>query len=270
MHTLAVAKYWQPLISLYISLFVLIYVFWFWVHSVCRFFLCAFTSLYVVLIFHNRKHIPVCDSLIMSRGTKVYRFSWHYSNDGFWVFMLHSVMGFSVLSEECEDGSNMFFCHVETKPILLHGVKTQNSIWVESYVMYVSKLLLLVSLKHIIRKWWCTISDWFVVSHCITYTTFQIITIAIHIPSLIIPLNYSFSMFHSTGGHQGVNNELIKEIMKVCIMLYVKILWDITICQSMYCELSFLLILFLYVYIHTYKHTHTHTQIYIYSNVQFC
>jgi hypothetical protein len=41
---------------------------------------------------------------------------------------------------------------------------------------------------------------------------------AIHIQLLIMPVNYSFSMFHSTGGHhQGVNNELIKEIIKVCI-----------------------------------------------------
>lgn len=156
MHTLALAKYWQPLISLYISLLVLIYIFRFWVHSVCRFFLCAFTSLYVVLIFHNRKHIPVGDSLIMNKGSKVCRFLQHYSNDGFWVFMPHSVMGFSIVSEECEDGSSMFVWHVETKPILLHGVKTQNSIWVESYVMYVSKLLLFMSLKHIIRKWWFT------------------------------------------------------------------------------------------------------------------
>jgi len=61
--------------------------------------------------------------------------------------MPHSVMEFSVVSEECEDGSSMFFRNVETKPILLHGVKTQNSIWVESYVMYVSKLLLFVSLN---------------------------------------------------------------------------------------------------------------------------
>jgi hypothetical protein len=44
----------------------------------------------------------------MNRGAKVYTFSWHYSNDGFWVFMPHSVMGFSVVSEECEDGSSMF------------------------------------------------------------------------------------------------------------------------------------------------------------------
>jgi len=93
--------------------------------------------------------------------------------NGLWVFVPHSVLGFSIVSEECEDGSSMFFWHVWAKPILLHGVKTQNSIWVESYVMYVSKLLLFVSLKHSIRKWWCNISDWFVVSLCTTYTTFK-------------------------------------------------------------------------------------------------
>jgi len=45
----------------------------------------------------------------MNRGSKVYRFSWHYSNDGLWVFMPHSVMGFSIVLEECEAGSSMFF-----------------------------------------------------------------------------------------------------------------------------------------------------------------
>ena len=42
----------------------------------------------------------------------------------------------------------------------------------------------------------------------------QILTIAIHIQSLIMPLFYSFSMFHSTSGHhQGAINELIREII---------------------------------------------------------
>jgi len=45
----------------------------------------------------------------MNKGSKVYRFLRRYSNDGFWVFMPHSVMGFSVVSEECEDGSGIFF-----------------------------------------------------------------------------------------------------------------------------------------------------------------
>jgi hypothetical protein len=57
--------------------------------------------------------------------------------------------------------------------------------------------------------------------HCFTLYHLhhiQIITTPIHIQSLIMPVNYTFIMFHSTGGHhQGVNNELIKEIIRVYI-----------------------------------------------------
>ena len=128
-HTLALAKYWQPLISLHISFLVLIYLFWFWVHSVCRFFLCAFTSLYIVLILRNGKHIPVGDVLIMNRGTKVYRFSWHYSEMVFgfscpivyWVFPLFQ----RNVKMEAACSSDMFeqnpFCCMVWKPRTVSG-----------------------------------------------------------------------------------------------------------------------------------------------------
>ena len=107
----------------------------------------------------------------------------------------------------------------------------------------------------------CTLYHW----HCI-----QIITIAIHIPSLIMPVNYSFIMFHSTGGHhQGVINELIKEIIKACIVSYIQILWDVTLSQSMYYELSFLLIFFFFTHTHTHTHTHTYICIITFSFVRY-
>jgi hypothetical protein len=55
----------------------------------------------------------------------------------FWVFRPCNVMSFSVVYEECEDGSSISLQHVETKPTLLHGVY---NIWVEEYITYVNKL----------------------------------------------------------------------------------------------------------------------------------